>query len=439
MVVCDWRGPEQKKLLAGLRALNKTDGDPADLDYDILKKSVPSRSTTEIESVIDALKDKIISSVCLKLENQKREEKKDRKPIEMWTDMASVVGGAVEEPITTAFSQMLIVSSTEPCTLKNSDPPRFHEQPADQNGPVGRIVPLRPIHDTPVHAPTSPATRLPAPSQGATNTTPPATGNGIAACQSCGRAFPSTPGPTQTTTVHSAAAATPVLSTSDRGRPLLPHAASSSGPAHTTPSSSAAACPPKSGPTSNDTREQCPCYPGALGVRSIVNFEKIYQYLGVINNPGQGCRLTAMESAIVLDLLMSLPEELPLLDCKSLRQHLIQVYKILSVPADFKIIQELFKNLKETAEPGLQSAGSRDGPGGQRPRHPETNPQQDDHSYGTKDTGPKAPRPQETDNRSPGNTDTHSRCEDEDTAGLCPPLNPFMVPPALLKRKPKAK
>lgn len=31
------------------------------------------------------------------------------------------------------------------------------------------------------------------------------------------------------------------------------------------------------------------------------------------------------ESAIVLDLLMSLPEELPLLDCNKLHKHMIQV------------------------------------------------------------------------------------------------------------------
>ena len=48
-----------------------------------------------------------------------------------------------------------------------------------------------------------------------------------------------------------------------------------------------------------------------------------------VSSPNHGiltaCDCFPSESAIVLDLLMSLPEELPLLDCNKLHNHLIQV------------------------------------------------------------------------------------------------------------------
>ncbi|XP_030017948.1 snRNA-activating protein complex subunit 2 isoform X2 [Sphaeramia orbicularis] len=460
--ISSWRRGEQRSLLNGLKALARTDGGQSDLDYAALKQYVPTRSTTEIESVIDTLKDKLITSVCREFEKKRRDDNKVSKPIEKWTHMASVVGGALDEPINTAFSQMLIVSSTEPCTLRNSDPPQMDKPLVDQNSPLGRIVPFRPMHHTPnqgeppgisaVHplpilkppAPTlHPAKRLLVPSKVASTTTAPppkqqspeAVGNpplaSITSCQTSASVSASTHGHTQTTPQHKttivcSAAATPVPSTSDSSLSLPLGAASSSVPAHTTP---------KFGPTGKYTTKY---HPVSLGVKSIVNFEKIYQFLSVINNPDQGCKLTPMESAIVLDLLMSLPEELPLLDCKNLQKHLIQVYQALSVPADSKMIKELFKGLKGAGESECHTAGSQDGPHDQSTRASEANPQQDDRSWCTKDTGPKAPQPQETDSQSSGNTNTNSQCEDEDMMGLCPPLNPFMVPLELLKRKSSA-
>lgn len=46
------------------------------------------------------------------------------------------------------FSQMLMVSSTEPCTLANCDPPQVHRPPTVNL--VGRTVPPRPIPHAPV-------------------------------------------------------------------------------------------------------------------------------------------------------------------------------------------------------------------------------------------------------------------------------------------------
>lgn len=39
------------------------------------------------------------------------------------------------------------------------------------------------------------------------------------------------------------------------------------------------------------------------------------------------------ESAVLLDMLMSLPEELPLLDCKEIQHHLLQLHSKLSKTA----------------------------------------------------------------------------------------------------------
>ncbi|CAF91656.1 unnamed protein product, partial [Tetraodon nigroviridis] len=55
-----------------------------------------------------------------------------------------------------------------------------------------------------------------------------------------------------------------------------------------------------------------------------VDFEKLYRYLSEIHKPDKEWNLTPMENAIVLDLLMSLPEELLLLDCNKLHKHLIE-------------------------------------------------------------------------------------------------------------------
>ncbi|XP_037118621.1 snRNA-activating protein complex subunit 2 isoform X1 [Syngnathus acus] len=60
-----------------------------------------------------------------------------------------------------------------------------------------------------------------------------------------------------------------------------------------------------------------------------VDFERIYNYLSGLHKSEDECELTAMESAVVLDLVMSLPEELSLLPCQSLHRHLIQVESLL--------------------------------------------------------------------------------------------------------------
>ncbi|CAI5777381.1 Uncharacterized protein PODLI_1B003901 [Podarcis lilfordi] len=57
-----------------------------------------------------------------------------------------------------------------------------------------------------------------------------------------------------------------------------------------------------------------------------VDFEKIYKYLSVISRGCKAPELPPGESAVVLDLLLSLPEELGFLDFKKLKSHMHKCY-----------------------------------------------------------------------------------------------------------------
>uniref|UniRef100_A0A3P8SSY5 snRNA-activating protein complex subunit 2 n=1 Tax=Amphiprion percula TaxID=161767 RepID=A0A3P8SSY5_AMPPE len=223
-----WQRAEQKKLLRALQRLPRTTGAKGDIDCAVLAKYVPTRSISEVTFHS--------SLASMKWKRKMWEEKKVRKPIEDWTNMASAVTGTLEEAISKAFSQ--------------------------------------------VHS--------------------------------------------HTTLPSSATNLTPVVSTASSTATLSSSAPSSCSFTHPTPplSSTAAAFHSKFGRTSKYATKDSP---RTFGVQCVVDFERIYRFLSVIHNPSEKCHLTSMESAIVLDLLMSLPEQLPLLDCNKLRKHLIQV------------------------------------------------------------------------------------------------------------------
>ncbi|XP_053099423.1 snRNA-activating protein complex subunit 2 [Hemicordylus capensis] len=61
-----------------------------------------------------------------------------------------------------------------------------------------------------------------------------------------------------------------------------------------------------------------------------VDFEKIYKYLSAISRGSKAPQLPPGESAVLLDLLLSLPEELGFLDFKKLRSHMHKCYMDLS-------------------------------------------------------------------------------------------------------------
>ncbi|XP_070786168.1 snRNA-activating protein complex subunit 2 [Enoplosus armatus] len=503
-LACKWQRGEQRKLLGALKRLGRSTGGHGDIDYAFLRKYVPTRSVSEIHSVVESLKNKVIACASLKLKTKRWEERKARKPIEVWTHMASAVAGTLEEPMSAAFSQMLIVASTEPRTLMNCDPPQLHRPPADEDRPVGRTVPLRPMPHLPVQGGTNtahpplvlktpapamgPTKRLSAPSQvvrvpnstipppqqqlsttagtspaapscqpGAAETlvapstspqtvtpvtgqvTPSSISAVVVKTQSVGSSViqttqqPSEQHTTTTTTSTSESTSssphTPLSSSSATSVSVVPttappasashsSATSSSSSTHSTPplSTPAAAFHARFGRTSKYATKDSP---RMLGVKCVVDFERIYRYLSVIHKPTEECHLTPMESAIVLDLLMSLPEELPLLDCNKLHKHLVQAYQCLSSPADSKVAREMFKDLKDGFAARTEAPGGGQGAAGT----PDA------------DGGGNRRLPGEAERQSPGSNNASSQSEEADVMGLCPPLNPFMVPLKLLRRK----
>ncbi|XP_070849192.1 snRNA-activating protein complex subunit 2 isoform X2 [Chaetodon trifascialis] len=362
-IVCAWQQAEQKKLLNALKRLTRTATGDGDVDYAFVKKNVPTRSISEVHSVVESLKNKVISHASFKLKRKQWEERRVRKPIEVWTQMASAVAGTLEEPISTAFSQMLIVSSTEPRTLKNCDPPQVHRPPKDKDGSISRTVPLRPMLHLPVqgeHPGTNTAqpphvvktaapsmgpvlrvsnSKIPPPQQQLSTTfeTSPA------AILTAPLAFPQTvtpatgqvrPSSSPAAVVNSIGSSViqttkqpseqhPITNSTTCTTPSAAASSSSANSSCSTPpmSTPAAVLHARFGCTSKYATKDSP---RMVGVKCVVDFERIYRYLSVIPKSNEECSLTPMESAIVLDLLMSLPEELPLLDCNKLHKHLIQ-------------------------------------------------------------------------------------------------------------------
>ncbi|XP_040886663.1 snRNA-activating protein complex subunit 2 [Toxotes jaculatrix] len=496
-VSCKWQRAEKRKLLRALKKLSKTTGGHGDIDYAFLKKHVPTRSISEIHSVIEFLKNKVISGASLNLKKTRWEDKKVRKPIEVWTHMASAVAGTLEEPITSAFSQMLIVSSTEPRTLRNCDPPQVLRPPTDKYRTVGRTIPMRPVpclsaqgEDSDTNtAPTllGSAKRLPAPSRvvtvpkGKIPSPQPLTTAGTSPAATCSSQTAATsyqPG-TAGITKHPATqkgipvtgCATPtsnstaVVKTQSIGSSVIQRAQqpsehpttistlkSTSSSCHMPSSSPATSLTPLTSPNSSSinssssatsscssthptppisTPAMACCTskyatedsPRTFGLKYVVDFEKIYRYLSVIHKPNEECHLTPMESAIMLHLVMSLPEELSLLDCNKLHKHLVQVYQCLSSPANSKKTREMFKNLQ--SQSGRVSGRTDSQQNGTRTVD----------SCDVTDSREKTLQSDEAESQSSGSSNTSSQSGNADTMGLYPPLNPFMVPLKLLMHR----
>ncbi|XP_004484242.1 snRNA-activating protein complex subunit 2 [Dasypus novemcinctus] len=135
-----------------------------------------------------------------------------------------------------------------------------------------------------------------------------------------------------------------------------------------------------------------PCAEGDL----TVDFEKIYKYLSSFCRRGPTPELSAAESAVVLDLLLSLPQELTHLPCTDLAEHLARMYLHLMAP-------------QPSSAGGILESGAEAGGSGSK-GHEE--PSQATPQV-LEDTGPSVPR------------------SAWQAAGICP-LNPFLVPLELL-------
>nr|XP_057921856.1 snRNA-activating protein complex subunit 2 [Doryrhamphus excisus] len=346
------------------------------MDFSVLNKGVPSRSVSEIQSVVECLQNKVISSASLQMKMQMLAEKKAEAPIDKWSRLAFAVSRSHDDTISAAFSQMLTVASTEPRSLQ------LHTSLHSDHQLVGRTVPLRSM-PVPVRAQVvvknPPATVSAAESL---KPVPP-----IATTSSCQQTVQEPRSPTHTANTH------PVVSPASVASPS-PSQARSPG---SSPTTSASLSQHANASVVNTGKNVAENNPRELGVQGVVDFERIYNYLSAVHKPDNKYELTAMESAIVLDLLMSLPEELLRLNCNKLQRHLIQEYQTLSQSADSNTAKDILQQLKtEQTEPRQDTSGT-----------------SSTNDVKSGDSG---------------------RMKDPKPIGRCPPLNPFMVPLDLLKR-----
>ncbi|MED6279073.1 hypothetical protein CHARACLAT_030790 [Characodon lateralis] len=112
---------------------------------------------------------------------------------------------------------------------------------------------------------------------------------------------------------------------------------------------------------------------------------------------------------------MSLPEELPYLDCKNLHTHLIQMHQCLSAPVDSRPAKQLLSKLKNLRHAQREPPTAHD---------PNLTCSQKAETAGTDDSS--------LDTGS-GHTSL-GQSEDPDVLDFGPPLNPFLVPLNLLMR-----
>ncbi|XP_027440938.1 snRNA-activating protein complex subunit 2 [Zalophus californianus] len=123
-----------------------------------------------------------------------------------------------------------------------------------------------------------------------------------------------------------------------------------------------------------------------------VDFEKIYKYLSSVSRSCHGPELSAAEAAVVLDLLLALPEELLRLPCNALVKHMSDMYVHLTGPQPDPAMEGL--------APGAEDAGT--------------------SSQGREEASQAVPLAPEN----AGPSEPRSAWQ---AAGICP-LNPFLVP-----------
>ncbi|KAF4089252.1 hypothetical protein AMELA_G00064280 [Ameiurus melas] len=434
---------EQRSLLRALKQQNRLN---SELDFLALRKKVPKWSLLQIQNMIKFLRRCVVQRVYLQVQKQRREEQISKVPTELWAGLAQKTAGVHEETISSAFSQMLVIASTEPCSLRHSDPPRT----TDSQSPLAfglRTIPLRPM---PKSHPVSPPPVIILP------------GKACKTAQSHGK------DPTSNSSAQSTTVTSPASIAEEKHSELQQKTEADKGPA--VPSTSATpksllSQPQISKPTISklkvsisvpslqpdtdqpDKQPECGQSEQAwqyrpMGMKSVVDFEKIYQFMSNIILKKHAQPLTSMESAVLLDLLMSLPEELPLLDCKELQHHLLQVHARLNTPA-VSVSTDHGPTVANSAS--IRVTDQQTSRADQHAKGPDVSSQtQSVHSTGEESVQTGAVTEKVNVIESPLTADDlagksspiklSKEKGDWTTARLCP-LNPFMVPVALLKRQ----
>uniref|UniRef100_A0A672PRC7 snRNA-activating protein complex subunit 2-like n=1 Tax=Sinocyclocheilus grahami TaxID=75366 RepID=A0A672PRC7_SINGR len=349
-----YKGWNRKDLQKVLQALKQQQNFESELDLTEIQKKVPQRSLKEIEELIMTLKSRVLQKVYLQVQSQRREERKAKVPVELWAELVQKISRPYEKTISSAFSQMLVIAAIEPCGLMHSDPPH-------------------PIIQTPAFSSLQPVQSPKTPSRPSTSDMSPNSSTTRSPSQLQSEAEPTVSSPISTGPVS------PSVSPNKHNQvnlELLDH--------------------------------DYLCKPRML--KSVVNFDKIYQYLSDIDSKTCNSALTSMESAVLLDMLMCLPEELSLLDCKELQHHFLQLHSQLTKPA------EMPASSSNSDGDVLQANVA-------------------DATALTPKLGPTTGSTKEPSSESSVTEPAKDKKDKKDwaTAGTCP-LNPLLVPVALLKR-----
>ncbi|XP_076779848.1 snRNA-activating protein complex subunit 2 [Arvicanthis niloticus] len=332
-----WSPREMRHLLKLLQARR---GQP-EPDAAELAKELRSRSEAEICRFIQQLKGRVVREAIRKAQPSGREGPRHQEtqlpaPIEVWMDLAEKLTGPLEEALTAAFSQVLTIAAAEPVSL-------LHSKPGKPTKACGKAL---------VFLSTQDGQKAPAP-EGS--------------------------GPVPTT------AADPTQEAS------VPDPKASGINPETSGLTSEVTVPDPDAPTKS--------LAGSSTERDFaVDFEKIYKYLSFSSRGGHGPELSAAESAVVLNLLMSLPEELSHLPCTALVEHMTKTHAQLMAPQTSLPVEK-------------------------RPRP------------GTEDGGTGSTGPEEPDQAGPQVSEPIEPRLAWKAVGICP-LNPFLVPLDLLSQVP---
>ncbi|KAI7789860.1 snRNA-activating protein complex subunit 2 [Triplophysa rosa] len=410
-----WTRKEQRSFL---QALKRQKNFGSELDPTELQKKVPRRSLQEIEDLIKLLKSSVGQMVFQQVHSQLREERRNKVPIEIWGDLVQKVTGSHEKTISSPFSQMLVIAATEPCSLLNSIPPQAiafpkPTRPSQKSKPTAQLFPSIPSTIPVVTLPTQ-MDNIAQPFSSDTSSKsssacfsliqPACSSNAVErhAKKSPPSSLPQEPSTSKEESSHVMISQSQLKSEPEAvAYSLSAMSIDSASPSVSIPSN-------QDNPAQSQMLEQDSEHRPRV-LKCIVNFDKIYEYLS--DPESKTCRsaLTSMECAVLLDLLMSLPEELPLLDCDQLQHHLLQVHGQLTKPAQNPASSKTSKNISPaTVDDSAELIN-------QETTTPESSCPPEEPSGDSSVTEP-------------------AKEKDWDSVGMRP-LNPLMIPIDLLKRR----
>lgn len=406
-VCITWYKKEQRSLRQGLSLQLKSNLEPDLLE---LQKKLPKRTLLEIQNLLKFLKASVVRRVYNCVQKQKHEEQRIKVPIEIWDELAQKMAAVHEETISSAFSQMLVIAATEPLSQLHSVPPRQTDNLISTHG-MAKSSPSSKEASSLVKPPASSSAKK--------------ISNGSQSSSVAGQVLTkvSTPTAPKMSLEH-----TSVNQSETVSKIIPPVTTSKAATVSLSPNSNKQTNHCAHGNSKQDHQQ------GLAEKASTVDFGKIYEFISNINTSKKRSVLTAMESAVLLDLVMSLPEELPLLDCKELQHHLLQVYSSLTSEATVSIPSTVQR--PAAAKPAgaeQHDRGTNISPQMQSSQTAgETNVKTAaDSSAGSKQTNAPELAEDISDQSSVNPPKDNSSWA---TAGLFP-LNPFMFPVSLLKRQ----